>query len=30
VLDALSAPRGAGDTRTHQQRYHDAMEEAMR
>jgi hypothetical protein len=30
VLDALSAPRGAGDTRTHQQRYHDALEEAMR
>jgi hypothetical protein len=26
----LSAPRGADDTRTHQQRYHDAMEEAMR
>ena len=30
VLDALSAPRGAEDTRSHQQRYHDAMEEAMR
>ena len=30
VLDALSAPRGADDTRTHEQRYHDAMEEAMR
>ncbi|HEX2823664.1 MAG TPA: DUF222 domain-containing protein [Streptosporangiaceae bacterium] len=30
VLDALSAPRGAADTRTHDQRYHDAMEEAMR
>jgi hypothetical protein len=30
VLDALSAPRGAEDTRSHEQRYHDAMEEAMR
>ena len=30
VLDALSAPRGADDTRSHEQRYHDAMEEAMR
>jgi hypothetical protein len=30
VLDALSAPRGAEDTRTHEQRYHDALEEAMR
>ncbi len=30
VLDALSAPRGAADTRSHEQRYHDAMEEAMR
>ncbi len=30
VLDALSAPAGAEDTRTHEQRYHDALEEAMR
>jgi hypothetical protein len=30
VLDALSAPQGAGDLRTHPQRYHDALEEAMR
>jgi len=30
VLDALSAPRGAEDSRNHEQRYHDAMEEAMR
>src|SRR5229473_252222 len=30
VLDALSAPAGAEDTRSHQQRYHDALEEAMR
>ena len=30
VLDALSAPAGAGDTRTHEQRYHDALQEAMR
>jgi hypothetical protein len=30
VLDALSAPRGAEDTRSHAQRYHDALEEAMR
>jgi Domain of unknown function (DUF222) len=30
VLDALSAPAGAEDTRTHQQRYHDALQEAMR
>jgi hypothetical protein len=29
VLDALSAPRGAEDTRSHAQRYHDALEEAM-
>jgi hypothetical protein len=29
VLDALSAPAGAGDLRTHQQRYHDALHEAM-
>ena len=30
VLDALSAPAGAGDTRSHEQRYHDALAEAMR
>src|SRR5579863_144945 len=30
VLDALSAPAGAGDLRTGPQRYHDALEEAMR
>ena len=30
VLDALSAPMGAQDTRTHGQRYHDALAEAMR
>jgi hypothetical protein len=30
VLDALSAPAGAEDTRSHQQRYHDALQEAMR
>jgi hypothetical protein len=30
VLDALSAPQGGGDLRTHPQRYHDALEEAMR
>jgi Domain of unknown function (DUF222) len=30
VLDALSAPAGAEDGRTHEQRYHDALEEAMR
>ena len=30
VLDALSAPRGAEDTRTKDQRYHDALEDAMR
>ncbi len=30
VLDALSAPMGAEDTRTHGQRYHDALQEAMR
>jgi len=30
VLDALSAPAGAEDTRTHEQRYHDALGEAMR
>jgi hypothetical protein len=30
VLDALSAPAGAEDTRTHAQRYHDALAEAMK
>jgi len=30
VLDALSAPAGAEDARTHEQRYHDALGEAMR
>jgi Domain of unknown function (DUF222) len=30
VLDALSAPAGRGDLRTRPQRYHDALEEAMR
>jgi len=30
VLDALSAPAGAEDTRTHGQRCHDALQEAMR
>jgi hypothetical protein len=30
VLDALSAPAGAEDDRTHAQRYHDALQEAMR
>ncbi len=30
VLDALAAPAGAQDTRTHEQRYHDALQEAMR
>jgi hypothetical protein len=30
VLDSLSAPMGAEDTRTREQRYHDALEEAMR
>jgi hypothetical protein len=29
VLDALSAPAGAEDTRTYAQRYHDALHEAM-
>ena len=29
VLDALSAPRDGEDTRTHAQRYHDALQEAM-
>ena len=30
VLDALSAPRCAEDDRSHAQRYHDALEDAMR
>jgi hypothetical protein len=30
VLDALSAPAGAEDTRSQPQRYHDALQEAMR
>ena len=30
VLDALAAPQGGGDLRTRPQRYHDALEEAMR
>ena len=30
VLDALSAPAGAGDTRSQAQRYHDALHEALR
>ena len=30
VLDALSAPAGAEDDRTREQRYHDALAEAMR
>ena len=30
VLDALSAPAGAEDTRSQPQRYHDALAEAMR
>ena len=30
VLDALSAPYGAGDLRTRPQRYHDALAEAMK
>jgi Domain of unknown function (DUF222)/HNH endonuclease len=30
VLDALSAPAGADDTRTQAQRYHDGLQEAMR
>jgi hypothetical protein len=29
VLDALSAPAGAEDTRTREQRYHDGLQEAM-
>jgi hypothetical protein len=30
VLESLAAPRGAEDTRTKDQRYHDALEDAMR
>ena len=30
VLDALGAPASAEDTRSHAQRYHDALQEAMR
>ena len=30
VLEALSAPAGAEDARSHDQRYHDALQEAMR
>ncbi len=30
VLDALSAPAGAEDDRTREQRYHDALQEAIR
>ena len=30
VLDSLSAPAGAEDTRSQAQRYHDALHEAMR
>jgi Domain of unknown function (DUF222) len=30
VLDALSAPAGAEDTRSREQRYHDALQEAIR
>jgi len=30
VLDSLAAPVGAEDTRTREQRYHDALQEAMR
>ena len=30
VLDALSAPAGAEDTRSQAQRYHDGLQEAMR
>jgi Domain of unknown function (DUF222) len=29
VLDALSAPAGAEDTRTREQRYHDGLQDAM-
>ena len=30
VLESLSAPMGAEDTRTREQRYHDGLQEAMR
>jgi Domain of unknown function (DUF222) len=30
VLDALSAPSGADDDRSHEQRYHDGLQEAMK
>ena len=30
VLESLSAPAGAGDTRTREQRFHDGLQEAMR
>jgi Domain of unknown function (DUF222) len=30
VLDSLSAPMGADDDRSHEQRYHDGLQEAMR
>ncbi len=30
VLESLAAPAGAEDTRTREQRYHDALEDAMR
>jgi Domain of unknown function (DUF222)/HNH endonuclease len=30
VLDALSAPAGAGDTRSRAERYHDALQEGMK
>jgi hypothetical protein len=30
VLESLSAPMGAEDTRTREQRFHDALEDAMR
>jgi Domain of unknown function (DUF222) len=30
VLESLSAPMGAADTRTREQRFHDALEDAMR
>ena len=30
VLDALAAPRGVQDTRTREQHYHDALQDAMR
>ena len=30
VLDALSAPAGAEDTRSQAQRFHDGLQEAMR